>query len=575
MAGSPRPSRRWFLRSLGAAASSVGLAGCSGLDPLDDAGSSTPSPTLPTDRPGRTATRDVPTDFAPEFDATVDVTDYGADPTGGSPIDDALARAIEPGTLVRFPAGTYQLGRTIELTDDRVGLVGEGARLVLPEGHSGRFLFARGAAGVLFRGFTVDMRGDRTGHAQLDSSGFHVEDVRYLGRGGLTGYAFSVAVTDPDGRGVLRRVRVPRGGYIDRYDDAAGEAGNGRIGVWAGIDHVGTLRVENCDFREFGNNGLYTSRCPGNVQVVDSYFENNNVCSIRISGKGSYAENCEVLVDHSRYEPRLTSTESGFNTRGIIVEQGKGMTADEFPAKPAGAEIRNCRVRALQVHGEGNIQSVVEQGPQARTLTIRDTEIRVDVDGVPAVRRGRPGAIRWRTDRRTVPGPHWTRLENVTITGSATGGSAVFLDRASGSEIRDCTIEQPGEDRDGIVVRNSGDVLLTGGRIRTGAFPLALRVDPTSVRGRCILSVDEVPTLETVGVTDARVGIISPLSGTGGGSRSGGSGSGGSGSGSGSPRCVWADGAFTPTEGDGVDVGIVGISGTGGGLQLRGRIRVE
>ena len=385
------------------------------------------------------------------FDRTVDITDYGGDPTGGSSVNGAISDAAAEGTLIEFPEGEYQLSGRIDVRHDRVGFVGRGdVRFVLPSGHGGRYLLAADVDEILFKGIDVDMRGDRTGHMQLRCpSSFHVEDVEYLGRGGLTGYAFLTAITGEGGTGTLRNVVIKKGGYMDRYDNGSGSAGDGRIGIWAGYNHRGTLRVENCDIREFGNNGMYTSRCPGNVQVVDSYFENNNVASIRISGEGSYAENCEVLVDHSRYEPEVTS-EQGFNTRGIIVEQGKGMTTDEFPAKPAGAEIRNCKLTALNTYNDRNMQSVIEQGPQARTLTIRDTEVHTNVSDVPAVRRGFPGYIRWRTDQRTVPGPHWTKLENVTITGEAAGGSAVVLNDADGSEVRNCCITQTGRNREGI-----------------------------------------------------------------------------------------------------------------------------
>jgi hypothetical protein len=385
------------------------------------------------------------------FDRTVDlVDDLGADPSGSRRIDDALS-SVDEGTLVEVPAGTYQLGGRFTVTEDRVGFVGTGdARFRLPSGFNGPFIHCDGPDQFLFEGIDVDMRGDRSGHMRLHCrTRFHVEDVEYLGRGTDTGYAFNVAVKSSSGTGRLRDVVVKKGHRIEDYN-----SGNGRIGVWAGWRHKGTLRVESCDFREFGNNALYTSRCEGPVQVVDSYFENNSPASIRISGDGSYAENCTVRLDLGQYTG--PSIGQRFNARGIVIEQKK---ASDVPLKPAGAYVEGCTLEYLDTGDwQPTLQGVIDVWGGSRTLTVRDTDIRVDLPNVPAVRREHPKARNpHRPDLQYMPEPHWVRLDDVTITGAARGNAAVDITEADGCEVRDCCIRQWGPNRAGVQFSNAAD----------------------------------------------------------------------------------------------------------------------
>ncbi|AUV82748.1 hypothetical protein C2R22_14760 [Salinigranum rubrum] len=218
------------------------------------------------------------------FDRTVDlVADFGADPTGGVSIDSALRKAVQTGTLVVLPEGTYKLTSTFTTSAERFGIVGDGDVTLVPTGFRGKFIDLWQSDEFLFEGIDVDVRNNRnTGLKVYCRTKFHVENVEYLGRGGRSGQAFNLGLHDERGVGVLRNARVKNGGYMDLYD-----GGDGRIGIWSGWANKGTLRVLDCDFREFGNNGLYTGRTPGNIQVEGCYFENNNVSSVRISGRGA------------------------------------------------------------------------------------------------------------------------------------------------------------------------------------------------------------------------------------------------------------------------------------------------
>jgi hypothetical protein len=425
-----------------------------------------------------------------EFDRVVEaVDDLGLDSTGVSPVNDRLEEALTEGTLVRFPEGEYLFDGSVALTASRIGLLGEeDVRFRPANGFNGLLLdgVTEGLDRVLIENVDIDMRADgtTTGIRLKCRNQFHIQDIEFLGRG-LTHKsgqvsAFLLATRDESGRGVLRNAVAKKGSRIDGYG-----GGNGRIGVWVGWSNKGTVRIENCDFREFGNNGTYTSRTPGQVEVVNSYFLNNNASNVRIGGEGSYVENCTVEIDMEKYTGPLSENLDSFNTRGIVVEQGVQIEGAE--PIPAGAEIRDCTVLA---RSSPLAQAAIEQSPQARSLLIRDTDIRCDIDGTPAVRRGPPGTLQYRPGRRTPPPPLWTRLRNVTIDGSAAGGVAINLHGAPGSVIEDCTVHAPGRDRDGILLTDSPRSSIRGGDIRASGYPVVIEIDPETPPDRRLLCLD-------------------------------------------------------------------------------------
>ncbi|WP_228841122.1 hypothetical protein, partial [Halorubrum sp. AJ67] len=364
-------------------------------------------------------------------------------------VNDRLDDALTEGTLVRFPEGEYLFDGEFEIDADRVGVLGEGdVRFVPPTGHTG-FLFNYDPVpdDVLIENVDVDMRADdtTTGIRLRCRNRFHIQDVEFLGRG-LTDNsgqvsAFLLAVTSEDGRGVLRNAVAKKGSRVDGY-----ARGNGRIGVWVGWTNKGTVRIEGCDFREFGNNGTYTSRTPGQVEIVDCYFLNNNAANVRIGGEGSYIENCTVEIDFEKYTgPELGDISTGFGMRGVQIEQG--VQIEGAQPIPAGAEVRDCE---LVGRNAPNGIAMINLSPQGRSLSVENTRVQVDIDRMWAVRRGRPGTISWREWQQTSPEPHWIRMENVSITGSASGREAVRLVEADDSVVRNCCIHQSGSSRDGI-----------------------------------------------------------------------------------------------------------------------------
>ncbi|WP_311173548.1 hypothetical protein [Halobellus ordinarius] len=479
------PSRRQYLGLVAAATSALG--GCGG------GGGGTSVSTTPgasTADGTRTSGDNEISEHGIEFDRVLDaVDDLGLDSTGVSPVNDRLEEALTEGTLVRFPEGEYLFDESVALTAPRIGVLGEEEVTFRPADGFNGLLFdgvTEGLDRVLIENVDIDIRAaDTTAGIRLACARqFHVQDVEFLGRG-LTHNsgqvsAFLLSIREEGGRGVLRNAVAKKGSRIDGY-----AGGNGRIGIWVGWANKGTVRIENCDFREFGNNGTYTSRTPGQVEVVNSYFLNNNASNVRIGGEGSYVENCTVEIDMEKYTGPLSENPKSLNTRGIVVEQGVQLKGAE--PIPAGAEIRDCTVLA---RSSPLSQAAIEQSPQARSLLIRDTDIQCDIDGTPAVRRGPPGTLQYRPERRRPPPPLWTRLRNVTIDGSAAGRAAIDLHGAPGSVIEDCTVHAPGRDRDGILLTDSPRSSIRGGEIRASGYPVVIEIDPETPPDRRLLCLD-------------------------------------------------------------------------------------
>ena len=525
-------SRRTLLKGLGAGA--VGGAALLGIasQPDPDQGSNgTTAPGPQTDRTGTgpatspgdpTATPTERTTTEPPrperrgvtFDRSVDVVaDFDADPTGTRPVNRAIESAMEPGTLLTFPPGTYQLApQTIQIRHDRIGFLGAGdVTWRFADGFHGRFINCERDEFV-FEGIDLDTGSHpaMSGHMRLFvPSRFYVGDVAYIGRGQGPGYAIKPAITDSStGRGTIRNFRVPHGARPDMYESAtSGIKGNGRIGLYAGQPHVGILEVLDCEFSEFGNNGIYASRTRGDVRVEDSYFLNNGGNGIRLSGEGSWAKRCTVEVDTRKYDgPPM---ETSWGTWGITCENSRGgLTTEEYPVRSPGMVIEDCDVVLAHIDEGGQVGAGIRLGSKGRQLRVRNTRIQVDVEdgfgrSTHAVLRVNPylDHRQFRADMPNPPKPHAIHLEDVEITGSAAGASAVRIAHAEGSTVRNCRVRQPGRDRDGVRFIQTRDSTLDGGSIRTTGYPLVVNVDSS---GRFVTLRNE-PELVALAHEDGQV----------------------------------------------------------------------
>ena len=375
------------------------------------------------------------------FSDVVDVTDYGADPTGTERSDRAIEDAIGENTLLVFPPGDYLIADTLVWSGlDCYGFYGDGdVRFVPPSGSNELILNARGDE-ILFEGIDIDHREQDTVSGLLlkADTRLAVEDVTYLGRGthpdDSVTYALKAEVTQPDGTGLVRNVRAEKGSAIGHY-----KAGNGRIGIYSGPGHEGRLRFENVHLEEFANNALYVSKNPGSTEVIDSYFRNNNIASIRLSGDGSYVENCQIELDLDEYTGPTDGLDSKVYMRGIWVQQGRF----DFPG---GVRINNSEISIAD-----SIDAAVGiiASDDAKTLDVTNTTIRVDADGERAIQRKSPDH-----SNGTVT------LDNVSVVGNAQDQEAIFIAGTDGSTVRNSCIYTPGSGRDGILFRDATNALV-------------------------------------------------------------------------------------------------------------------
>jgi hypothetical protein len=371
-----------------------------------------------------------------------------------------------------FPPGDYYIPDTMAWSRlDCYGFYGDGdVRFLPPSGYNSLLLNARGDE-VLFEGIDVDTREANTTAGLMIQADTRlvVEDVEYLGRGthpdDSVVNGLKCEVTDPNGTGLVKNFRMERGSAPGLY-----KGGNGRVGLFSSPEHEGTLRIENCHFEEFGNNALYASKNPGAIQVVDSYFRNNNIASIRISGEGSYVENTTVEIDMDEYTGPTDGLDNKLFMRAIWFQQG----GYDFPG---GAYVDGSEI-AIEASAPDAAGIVVED--DAKTLDVSNTTIRVEADGERGIRRKVPNHSNGELT-----------LDNVSVVGGAADAEAVLVSGTDGSTVRNSCIYSPEAGRDGIRFREASNATVRDTNISVGDDPIVEDGASVSVSG--LTSTNDCP----------------------------------------------------------------------------------
>lgn len=419
-----------------------------------------------------------------EFERVVDaVEDLGCDPTGDTASDSALVDGVASDVLIRFPAGTYRFERRHVFDEfDRLGFVGDGdVSFAPPRGFNDK-LFNFLGDWLLFAGIDIDVSATDTtaGLRFVTDSGFHVEDVEVRGRGihpdSSVVNAFALGVGDADGRGVLRNVVATEGSAIGHY-----KSGNGRVGIWIGGSHHGTIEIEDCHLAEFGNNGIYGSRTSGAVVVTGGLYRNNNVAGVRLGGGNSVVRGATIEVDLSVYTGPYTRTNSAYNTRAIVVEQESKDLAGRVL-------IEDCDVRMINADRS---QGAIVVWPTGNGPRIERCHIKNEVDWVSGVQANKPVST-------GSTGERGIELRDTTIAGGASWGSAVEVVGRPASTCVDVTIDQRGRNRDGIRLVGSNPINIASSTITTTRYPI-FAVNPRGGKVPCLVSLSSDSTLERTG----------------------------------------------------------------------------
>ena len=371
------------------------------------------------------------------------VDDLGLDPNGNEPIQNRLNNADQSGTLFVFPEGEYLVtDRLLMLSEDTVGVLGRGdVRFTVPKWFNDWAVIIDHGKRALFENVDIDLRakGATPGCRFGGYDDVQVHDVEYVGQGlhpgGNNVNAALGLIARSSGAEVLAENVVARNkGRMGAYN-----RGNGRAGVWVGQSSKGTVTLRGCEFSEFPNNGLYTSRTPGVVQVEGGVFRNNDISQVRLGSEGSYVKNALIEVDPST--SNSPNPEDMLNGRGVRIESG--------PVDTAGVTVEDCDIHIAE--GADSQGGVVAARPSGM-FDVVNTRIKVDTKRTPAVLGRIPdggGAY------NTPPRPHRARLVNVSVTGDARRGAAIVLRSRPESVVRSCCIEQRSGRRTGVTLVNS------------------------------------------------------------------------------------------------------------------------
>lgn len=424
--------RRQFLRTTAATGIAAVIGGCGGSggdsdQPRPSDTAATPSDTPSTSTPGRATETD-------RFDSVVDLAEAGAD--ADRSLVPHLERHLADDTMVYLPAGRYRMDDTVRLLSfDNVGIVGDGAVIVPPDGFDSTLLdLGRPdrASNLLIEGITFDFRAPDTGSrpvSALVDDGLVIRDLAVVGRQDAGRAMLRADVTDPDGTGLVERLRLPDGAAYETQSTA----------FLVGDRHRGELRFENCHIVGFPDNGLYADPDHGRVEVLGGYYANCDISNVRV-GNDSVVRGVHVRND---------TAPSGYeNMRGIRATHGDDVL------------IEDCTVKLETVSGS---DGGIVMGNQLTAGTVRNTRIEVDADGVSAIKAKPPDDAL--ADGELV-------FEDVAVRGTAANGPTIEMLNREDCTFDRATVVQSGASRDGFLFDYVSNGVIRDSRIDVTGRPV-------------------------------------------------------------------------------------------------------
>lgn len=355
------------------------------------------------------------------------------DPTGNRPITQDIDSVPED-TLVFFPPGTYLLDRIWIIRAKKFGDVGAGYKKKKPPTGKQAAVFKSAAgthAGVdyrattaLFGSFIFDQTANNsTMQLKARSEGFcQSRDVVWSGVIDTVG---SPALDQHDYMCYLQSMNedaVSRAARFSMVHNGIPGTKNigAKSGVWVGSENVGTAQIEDCTVIGNATNAIYGGRTPGNTQIKDGFYRNNEVSQNRFSGKGSWSDGITIEIDSDNYSgPVGEYGDWGerIATSGIQIERG-----DNGITKPSGAIIRNADIRIRSVGPKGMCAGIAVLGSGGATK-IGNSRI-VTTISERSISSERPGGG---YDGYTAPPPH-----NITVIDSLLMGTNASKAMSSG-----------------------------------------------------------------------------------------------------------------------------------------------
>jgi len=382
--------------------------------------------------------------FEQELDA---VDDLGLDPTGNEPIDGSVPTSDD--TLVSFPPGTYLVENTIDPNDvSNWGIRGTGdyhgdVRFVVPD-HEVMDVFTPDGENVLIENVTFDQGPENhtsIGNQVVVTDGLEIHDVEYAGfnpnlhTGGT--HSLAVRVTDPDGVGVIEGFK-----HVGPSDFAEDPLHN-PIPIWTGGGAKGTLYIRDAHIENGGCHSIYGSKTEGPVRVEGGLFKNCQNTHMRLCGEGTWLKDATVVVDTEHAHPDNLGEYTA--STGIWWESG--------PYQQTGGLIENC---TIVCETSAPNSGLIKIDQTAGAVTVRNTHVHNEVDGVPSIVAQRPGdsPFGWPAPER----PWDVTIDSVTISGPGGSDAALEIVGRDGSVVRNCVID--GGNGDGVRLVDSSDCTL-------------------------------------------------------------------------------------------------------------------
>lgn len=382
-------NRRQYLAAAAAAGTGL-LAGCGGFGDRDPG----PGPDSEREADPDRDEADVE-DYGIEFGRVLNaVEDLEMDPTGEEPVDDALQRAYQQGTLVRFPPGEYTVSES-GVVDGHVsnfGIQGMGAHrrevvFRFPNAENSYwFVHQNGGKNVLLDNFTIDSHQKYVAVRCRTHGGSLIQDVEW--RGFLPEKTTSLGqLLDPgclsvDGMNTVRRVIIGRDGAhvsghytITDVHSMTGIRFYGTATRSGVMGHAGETVLEDVEIHQIGSNGVRHTHGDGVVTVKGGLFKNCHLSSLRIHNgdhprKGSTVTGAKVVIDHENAGPIGTGAWSKHGSNGIMLDStGHGYSQPTYEdcdivcrsilsdggwgliratntgrSNPGGAAFKNCRI---------------------------------------------------------------------------------------------------------------------------------------------------------------------------------------------------------------------------------------
>jgi len=470
--------RREWLSTL-AALSAPGLAGCGSR------GRTTSTTTAEDDGP-RGAGEENSTATTTAGQDAIDVAAAGADTEGREPIDSTLSLHARDGARLVFPPGEYLVEDfTLVGISDLELLAPQGATLVPPDDIGNTTWMRIGQLeNFRFQGFRIDNRGEGVApqfHLGVVGGDNVVRDVEVVGLRDGVSLGFMPKVEGETTTLTFDRLRMADGNL-----DGAAVYAFPRRGFVQPDRRPGQLRFLDCHVENFSQ-GLYLSDFGGPIEVYRGRYANCGIAQIRIGGGHERArvQGALVVVDG----PDAPSQKP--NMRGIWCEEGENN------------RIENTEIRFTDLGG-GYSDGAIAVGGQHGKVVLSDVRIRTDepVTGLLVSRPADEYDPETMQSMERLPDSWQVTCRNVTVEGDAANSAAIDVAYRDDVRLVGTTVDQPGNERDGLRIVGTTGVDVEGGTWSTGGYPVLAGVPQGQLGGvsgmtSCIVRLSDIDSLDS------------------------------------------------------------------------------